>query len=106
MASEEIEIKFLCEARDLDAVLAAAPGDGTQTRTLVSTYYDTPDSVLSRGHVSLRIRQAGDRRIQTLKRGEGFARDAILRQRPHKPLTRAVVFYMYWNCDIGTQADA
>ena len=75
MASEEIESKFLCEARDLDAVLAAAPGDGTQTRTLVSTYYDTPDSVLSRGHVSLRIRQAGDRRIQTLKRGEGFARE-------------------------------
>ncbi|MDP3382088.1 MAG: restriction endonuclease [Phenylobacterium sp.] len=35
-----------------------------------------------------------------------FARDAILRQRPHKPLTRAIVFYMYWNCDIGTQADA
>lgn len=75
MASEEIEIKFLCEARDLDAVLAAAPGDGTQTRTLVSTYYDTPDNALSRAHVSLRIRQAGEKRIQTLKRGEGFARE-------------------------------
>lgn len=35
-----------------------------------------------------------------------FARDAVLRQRPHKGLTRAVVFYMYWNCDIGTEADA
>lgn len=35
-----------------------------------------------------------------------FARDALLRQRPHKPLTRALVFYMYWNCDIGTMADA
>ena len=35
-----------------------------------------------------------------------FARDVLLRQRPHKPLTRALVFYMYWNCDIGTMADA
>ncbi|MGV8882096.1 MAG: ABC-three component system protein [Rhodoglobus sp.] len=30
-----------------------------------------------------------------------FARDAVLRQRGHKRLTRALVFYMYWNCDIG-----
>lgn len=30
-----------------------------------------------------------------------FARDAVLRQRQHKRLTRALVFYMYWNCDIG-----
>ena len=32
-----------------------------------------------------------------------FARDPVLRQ--HKRLTRAVVFYMYWNCDIGLGAD-
>ena len=30
-----------------------------------------------------------------------FNRDAILRQQVHKRLTRAVLFYMYWNCDIG-----
>lgn len=35
-----------------------------------------------------------------------FSRDALLRQRPHKTLTRALVFYMYWNCDIGTTVDA
>lgn len=35
-----------------------------------------------------------------------FARDAFLRQRTHKSLTRALVFYMYWNCDIGTSVDA
>lgn len=33
-------------------------------------------------------------------------RDPILRQRQHKRLTRAVLFYMYWNCDIGTTASA
>jgi len=35
-----------------------------------------------------------------------FARDAVLRQRAHKRLTRAVLFYMYWNCDIGEVGDA
>lgn len=35
-----------------------------------------------------------------------FGRDPVLRQRPHKRLTRAVLFYMYWNCDIGREADA
>ncbi|WPO42523.1 ABC-three component system protein [Tardiphaga sp. 42S5] len=35
-----------------------------------------------------------------------FARDPILRQLSHKRLTRAVLFYMYWNCDIGEEADA
>lgn len=35
-----------------------------------------------------------------------FARDAILRQHGNKKLTRAVLFYMYWNCDIGEVNDA
>jgi hypothetical protein len=35
-----------------------------------------------------------------------FARDPILRQNKHKRLTRAMLFYMYWNCDVGEVADA
>ncbi len=35
-----------------------------------------------------------------------FSRDPILRQLAHKRLTRAVLFYMYWNCDIGEKNDA
>lgn len=35
-----------------------------------------------------------------------FSRDPILRQHMHKRLTRAVLFYMYWNCDIGKVCDA
>jgi hypothetical protein len=35
-----------------------------------------------------------------------FERDAVLRQRAHKRLTRAMLFYMYWNCDIGEAGDA
>ncbi len=35
-----------------------------------------------------------------------FERDPVLRQTHHKRLTRAVLFYMYWNCDIGEVVDA
>lgn len=35
-----------------------------------------------------------------------FDRDPVLRQHAHKRLTRAVLFYMYWNCDIGEEGDA
>ena len=34
-----------------------------------------------------------------------FNRDPVLRQYSHKRLTRAVLFYMYWNCDIGEVGD-
>ncbi len=30
-----------------------------------------------------------------------FERDPVLRKIEHKKLTRAMLFYMYWNCDIG-----
>jgi hypothetical protein len=33
-------------------------------------------------------------------------RDPVLRQHAHKRLTRAILFYMYWNCDIGKVEDA
>jgi len=35
-----------------------------------------------------------------------FSRDPVLRQNTHKRLTRAMLFYMYWNCDIGETGDA
>lgn len=35
-----------------------------------------------------------------------FDRDPVLRQHAHKRLTRAVLFYMYWICDIGEVGDA
>jgi hypothetical protein len=35
-----------------------------------------------------------------------FSRDPVLRQHDHKRLTKAVLFYMYWNCDIGEVGDA
>lgn len=35
-----------------------------------------------------------------------FSRDPVLRQHAHKRLTRAILFSMYWNCDIGEVDDA
>ncbi|RQV08226.1 hypothetical protein DF047_14565 [Burkholderia cenocepacia] len=35
-----------------------------------------------------------------------FDRDPVLRQHAHRRLTRAVLFYMYWHCDIGEVGDA
>ena len=34
-----------------------------------------------------------------------FNRDPVLRQYAHRRLTRAMLFYMYWNCDIGEVGD-
>jgi triphosphatase len=73
---DEIELKFLCEPADLAAVLAAAPAGETHERTLVSTYFDTPQGDLRQARISLRIREGGGaRKVQTLKRGDGFARE-------------------------------
>jgi inorganic triphosphatase YgiF len=72
---DEIELKFLCEPADLAVVLAAAPPGETQEKALVSTYYDTPQGDLRKARISLRIREGGGKRVQTLKRGDGFARE-------------------------------
>ena len=72
---DEIELKFLCEPADLAAVLAAAPAGETHEKTLVSTYFDTPEGDLRQARISLRIREGGARTVQTLKRGDGFARE-------------------------------
>ncbi|WP_309646586.1 CHAD domain-containing protein [Phenylobacterium sp.] len=75
VAEDEIELKFLCEPSDLSAVLAAAPDGEDQSKDLVSVYYDTPDGDLRKQRISLRIRESGGQRVQTLKRGDGFARE-------------------------------
>ena len=72
---DEIELKFLCEPADLAVVLAAAPHGETHEKALVSTYYDTPQGDLRKARISLRIREGGGKRVQTLKRGDGFARE-------------------------------
>lgn len=73
--SQEIELKFLCAPDDLPAILAAAPAGDDDTRELISVYFDTPDRRLQKAGATLRVRESKGRRVQTLKRGEGLARE-------------------------------
>jgi inorganic triphosphatase YgiF len=73
---EEIELKFQCAPEDLGRVLAAAPeGDDDDTRELISVYFDTPGLDLQKAGASLRVRESQGQRVQTVKRGDGLARE-------------------------------
>ncbi|CAN7478883.1 CHAD domain-containing protein [Phenylobacterium sp. LjRoot225] len=72
---EEIELKFLCAPEDLGRVLAAAPEGDDDCRELISVYFDTPDLDLQKAGASLRVRESKGQRMQTVKRGDGLARE-------------------------------
>ncbi|CAN7160606.1 CHAD domain-containing protein [Phenylobacterium sp. LjRoot219] len=72
---QEIELKFLCAPEDLVRVLAAAPAGDDESRELISVYFDTPDLDLQKAGASLRVRESKGQRVQTLKRGDGLARE-------------------------------
>jgi inorganic triphosphatase YgiF len=71
---EEIELKFQCAPEDLGRVLAAAPAGDDDSRELISVYFDTPGCDLQKAGASLRVRESQGGRVQTLKRGDGLAR--------------------------------
>lgn len=73
--SQEIELKFICAPEDLGRVMAAAPAGDDEARELISVYFDTPDLALQRAGASLRVRESKGQRVQTLKRGDGLARE-------------------------------
>jgi inorganic triphosphatase YgiF len=68
----EIELKLAIPDGSVDALAAqlqarAADAGSAPRRHEVTTYFDTPDRALARGGMSLRVRSADGRRIQTLK---------------------------------------
>lgn len=68
----ETEIKLEIspgDLRKLEASRSLRRRDGrlAEHRHIVTTYFDTPDHLLKRKGVSLRVRQVGKRRIQTIK---------------------------------------
>ena len=75
----ETELKFAAGPADLrrlakHPLFAAAP----KVARVTSVYYDTPDFDLHKGKVSLRVRRAGGRYVQTVKQirsGDVFDRD-------------------------------
>ncbi|RYY06648.1 MAG: CYTH domain-containing protein, partial [Alphaproteobacteria bacterium] len=73
-APREIELKLDCAGPDLTA-LAAHPrlqgSEGSEPELLVSSYYDTAEQDLRAAGLTLRVRNQGDRHIQTVKAGQG-----------------------------------
>ena len=74
----ENEVKFEASTRDLRKLAAArilrrSDGQLPRHKYLVSTYFDTPKLLLRKNGVSLRIRQAGKKRVQTIKTANGGA---------------------------------
>ena len=72
MPDQEIELKFEVDAATagkLEQVLIVRPGakGPPRPKSLVSSYYDTPDCALMKAGLGLRIREVEGRRIQTLK---------------------------------------
>lgn len=62
----EIELKLEVDRDGADALWRGRGGAG-QTRHLLATYYDTPDSALRDHGLSFRVRRAGDMFVQTVK---------------------------------------
>jgi inorganic triphosphatase YgiF len=72
----EGEVKFEASTRDLRKLAAArilrrADGELPRHKYLVSTYFDTPKLLLRKNGVSLRVRQTGKKRVQTIKTVNG-----------------------------------
>lgn len=65
---QEVELKLDLSEDAADALLASGilPGEA-RIRQLHAVYFDTPELDLARAGLSLRIRAAGDERIQTIK---------------------------------------
>ncbi|SOB76700.1 CYTH domain-containing protein [Marinobacter sp. LV10R510-11A] len=88
--AEELEIKLSLEPGGLIKALSwlqaqpeATKGD---KKSLVNSYYDTPDAELNHQQAALRVRQAGDRYIQTLKTRGEFVNGAHRREEWEWPL--------------------
>ncbi|MFZ4066303.1 MAG: CHAD domain-containing protein [Phenylobacterium sp.] len=74
----EVEIKFDCPPDAIEAVLLRVLHAPPHDRALLSVYYDTPDEALAAVGASLRLRsEASGRTVQTLKTGQGLAREEV-----------------------------
>ncbi|HAC29291.1 MAG TPA: CYTH domain-containing protein, partial [Marinobacter hydrocarbonoclasticus] len=80
----ELEVKLtLSESAQSRAFewLKGQPGASEgPVKILVNRYYDTPNAGLNQARAALRVRQAGDRYIQTLKTQGEFVNGAHRRQ--------------------------
>jgi len=83
---QEIEIKLAIEARRASRAwqaLSRFPHEKPSTRRLFCAYYDTPDRLLKRNGVALRLRRDGQRWIQSVK-SAGNAAGGLHRRAEHE----------------------
>lgn len=74
LVAQEVELKLVLDAAAADAFAGSGLVDGPASiRQMHAVYFDTPDLALSKGGVSLRIRQSGDTRTQTIKVADATA---------------------------------
>lgn len=81
--AEELEIKLTLPMSCVDGVsrwLEQKAGEGVVSRLLINRYYDTPSLELNGQRAALRVRQAGNRFIQTLKTQGEFVNGAHRRE--------------------------
>lgn len=91
--------KYLKETEQIRQFLAAPEND-----ELLSAYESAVDELELRIIAHRKDYQSFDLVMEYLT-DLLFNRDPILRQKQNKRLTRALLFYMYWNCDIGVKGD-
>ncbi|MAO13667.1 CYTH domain-containing protein [Marinobacter sp.] len=86
----ELEIKLTlsewAQAQTLEWLLAQPEARPGGQKRLANRYYDTPDAALNRARAALRVRQSGNRYIQTLKTQGEFVDGAHRRQEWEWPL--------------------
>lgn len=80
----ELEIKLTlseqAQSKALDWLSVQSEAACGNRKVLVNRYYDTPDAALNQARAALRVRQFGDRYIQTLKTQGEFVDGAHRRQ--------------------------
>ncbi|WP_372987426.1 CYTH domain-containing protein [Marinobacter sp.] len=88
--AEELEIKLTVAEADQQKVQAWLSNDEAADyigeKSLINRYFDTPAADLNRQKAALRVRQAGDKFIQTLKTRGEFVNGAHRRQEWEWPL--------------------
>jgi hypothetical protein len=92
--------KYLKDTAQIQAFFAAP-----ENANLLRAYEEAVDEIQLKIIAARMDYQTFDKVMEYLSKLL-FDRDAVLRQRGNQRLTRALLFYMYWHCDIGESLDA
>ncbi len=98
--AKELRKRYLKDTEQIRAFLAAP-----ENREILKSYEATTEEFQMKIIAKRKEFQSFDTVMEYLL-ALLFQRDPILRQTQNKRVTRAVLFYMYWNCDIGEVVDA